>query len=315
MERQSPPTDRVVRVLELLSSEPRAGLALSDLARRLDLSKSTALGIVGSLTRAGYLLRSEEAKTYTLGPALIGLGRAASDAFASLSFARPEIRGLHAELGVAASVATLVDDQIVLLDRTGPFGALDRMIKVGQRYPYTPPSGCVLAVWLDDDSIEQWLADYPEVSMRESMAHLRKLVDTARKLGYLVERMNSVSIGALTVLAGLDGHNVPAAAVDAIQNMVSQLTDRHYLDQDLRRGGRYEVTFVSAPSYDAEGHPDMLISVLVFRDDVTHDELTAYGEAVRDAAARVTDQAGGHDPWRGRRVEKCAVGQRSKGDA
>jgi len=40
----------------------------------------------------------------------------------------------------------------------GPSGDLDRMLQVGQRYPYTPPSGLVLAAWLDDDGIEEWLA-------------------------------------------------------------------------------------------------------------------------------------------------------------
>jgi DNA-binding IclR family transcriptional regulator len=308
MQRQSPPTDRVVQVLELLSSQPRDGLPLSDLARRLHLSKSTALGILGSLTRAGYLQRAEDTKTYTLGPALIGLGRAASEVFSSLTFARPEMRNLNAELGYAASLATLVDDKIVLLDRTGPFGPFDQVIKVGQRYPYTPPSGCVAGVWLDDEGIDQWLAEYPEVSMEGSLPHLRALVDSARKLGYLVERMNNVSIGALTVLAGLDSHNVPAAAIDAIQNMVSQITDRHYLARDLRRGRYFEVTFVTAPSYDADGRPDVLISVLLFRDDVTYEELTRYGEAVRAAAARVTAQSGGRDPWRGQRLPRSNVG-------
>jgi DNA-binding IclR family transcriptional regulator len=311
MERRSPPTERVIRLLELLARDPNEGLSLSELARRLDISKATGLGIVGALTRAGYLVRADDTKTYTLGPALLGLGRAASEAFTSLAFARPELRRLGQELGLAASVSTLVDDKIVLLDRTGPHGELDRMLQPGQRYPYTPPSGLVLAAWLSDQGIEQWLADYPEVSMDASLEHLRALVDTARELGYLVERMSDVSVGALTLLAGLDGHDLPAPAEDAIANMVSNLGDRHYVLRHLRRGGRYSVTFVTSPSFDQDGRPDLLLGLLVFRTNVSSEELAGYGDAVRKAAARVTQQVGGRSPWDGQRAPKCKVGLRS----
>ena len=309
MERRSPPTERVTRVLDLLATQPREGASVSELARRLDLSKATTLGIVGALTRAGYLARDEHTKTYTLGPALLGLGRAAGEAFTSLPYARPEIRALHRELGVPTSIAALDDDKIVVIDRMGPSGDLDRMLQVGQRYPYTPPSGLVLAAWLDDDGIEQWLADYPEVSMQASLQHLRALVDSARELGFLIERMSDVSVGALTVLAGLGGHGIPIPAIDAIANMVSSLADRHYVQRDLRPSRRFAVTFVTSPSFDADGQPDLLLGLLVFRTDVTYKELLTYGRAVGEAAARVTEQAGGHDPWRGRRSPRCRVGR------
>jgi DNA-binding IclR family transcriptional regulator len=308
MGRQSPPTERVIRLLDLLARRPSEGLSLSELSRRLDISKATGLGIAGALTRAGYLVRTEDTKTYSLGPALLGLGRAASEAFSSLAFARPELRRLNHELGLAVSVATLAGDKIVLLDRTGPHGELDRMLQAGQRYPYTPPSGCILAAWLSDADIEQWLADYPEVSMDESLEHLRALVDTVREHGYIVERMSDLSVGALTMLAGLDGHDIPAPAAAAIANMVSNLADRHYVSRHLRPGGRYAVTFVASPSFDAEGRPDLLLGLLVFRDDVTYDELVGYGTAVRAAAARVTSQVGGSNPWNGERAAKCRVG-------
>jgi DNA-binding IclR family transcriptional regulator len=308
MERRSPPTERVIRLLDLLARQPSEGLSLSELARRLDISKATGLGIAGALTRAGYLVRAEDTKTYTLGPALLGLGRAASEAFSSLTFARPELRRLNQELGLAASVSTLAGDKIVLLDRTGPQGELDRMLQAGQRYPYTHPSGCVLAAWLSDAEIDQWLADYPEVSMDESLEHLRALVDTVRELGYIVERMSDLSVGALTMLAGLDGHDIPAPAAAAISNMVSNLADRHYVARHMRPGRHYAVTFVASPSFDADGRPDLLLGLLVFRDDVTYDELVAYGTAVRAAATRVTKQAGGRSPWDGQRAPSCRVG-------
>lgn len=310
MQRQSPPTERVTRLLDLLATRPREGQSLSEIARQLEINKATCLGIVGALSRAGYLVRDETTKTYTLGPSLVALGRAATDASPSVAFARPELQRLNEELGFAASLATRVGDDIVIVDRTGPYGELDRMIRVGQRYPYAPPSGMVLAAWLDDDGIERWLADHAYVPMAEALADLRAVVDTCRTLGYFVERMSDISLGALTVLAGLDARDIPAAAGTALRNMVSSLHDRNYVARDLRSKRRFAVTFVASPSWDAEGNPDLLFGGLVLRDDVTRDELVAYGEAVKDAAARTTALAGGHDPWADvRRTPKCRVGR------
>jgi DNA-binding IclR family transcriptional regulator len=309
LQRQSPPTERVTRLLDLLATRPQQGHTLSELARELEINKATCLGIVGALCRAGYLVRDESTKTYTLGPSLVALGRAASDASPAVAFARPELQRLNDDLGFAASLATRVGDDIVIVDRTGPYGELDRMIRVGQRYPYAPPSGMVMAAWLADDAIERWLDDHAYVPMAEGLTDLRAVVDTCRAVGYFVERMSDISLGALTVLAGLDARHIPAAAGTALRNMVSSLHDRNYVARDLRTKRRFAVTFVAAPSWDASGRPDLLFGALVLRDDVTRDELVSYGDAVMRAAARVTELAGGHNPWTGlRRVPKCRVG-------
>ena len=62
--RTSPPTQRVVAVLDFLAQHPHDRFGLSELARRLDLSKPTCLGIVSTLTEFGYLVRDAQDKTY-----------------------------------------------------------------------------------------------------------------------------------------------------------------------------------------------------------------------------------------------------------
>ena len=56
-------------ILDFLASHPHDRFGLSELARRLELSKPTCLGILTTLTEAGYLVRDEQDKTYRLGPA------------------------------------------------------------------------------------------------------------------------------------------------------------------------------------------------------------------------------------------------------
>lgn len=80
--RRSPPTERVVQVLDHLVAHPEARFGLSELARRLGMSKPTCLGILTALTDAGYLMRHPADRSYGLGPALIVAGRAAQRGFA-----------------------------------------------------------------------------------------------------------------------------------------------------------------------------------------------------------------------------------------
>ena len=51
--RGSPPTERVVRILDFLADRADQRFGLSELARRLDLSKPTCLGIVTVLCDGG----------------------------------------------------------------------------------------------------------------------------------------------------------------------------------------------------------------------------------------------------------------------
>jgi DNA-binding IclR family transcriptional regulator len=64
--------DKVVDILELLARESR-GLALSDLAKRLDLNASTAHHLLATLKARGLVAQDERSKTYRIGYRLVGL--------------------------------------------------------------------------------------------------------------------------------------------------------------------------------------------------------------------------------------------------
>ena len=100
--------------------------AVSELARRLGLSKPTCLGIVTTLADAGYLVRDGADKTYRLGPSLITLGHTAQESMRVSPAAREELRRLSATFGITAALSAVIDDRITLLDLVGPAGAQTR---------------------------------------------------------------------------------------------------------------------------------------------------------------------------------------------
>ena len=156
--RSSPPTERVVAVLEFLAAHPNDRFGLSELARRAGITKPTCLGILTTLTEAGYLVRDDgdngRNKTYRLGPALIALGHRAQEAMRVSPAARAELRRLAAEFGTTAAVSAVIDDRITVLDLVGPPG-VDVGVSVGQSYPFAPPVGLMFVLW-DPAALRAW---------------------------------------------------------------------------------------------------------------------------------------------------------------
>jgi DNA-binding IclR family transcriptional regulator len=99
-----PAVDRAARALDLLANAGSIGI--SDLARRLGVSKSVASNLLETLRAHGLVDRDGTTKLYTLGGQLVRLGHAASAARADLGpLARPHLVTLAEH---TAEVALLV---------------------------------------------------------------------------------------------------------------------------------------------------------------------------------------------------------------
>src|ERR1700712_4730548 len=121
--RSSPPTQRVVAILDFLAKHPQDRFGLSELARRLHLSKPTCLGIITTLTESGYLVRDAADKTYRLGPSLIALGHLAQESLRVNPAARAALTQLSRMFDTTAALAAVVDDRITLLELVEPPGS------------------------------------------------------------------------------------------------------------------------------------------------------------------------------------------------
>src|SRR5258708_20039160 len=121
-----------------MSRHPQERLGVSELARRVELSKPTCLGIVSTLTGAGYLIRDARDKTYRLGPALIALGHKAQESLRVSPAARDELRRLSTRFGTTAALSALVDDRITLLELLDP-PTPPPALQAAPTNPFAPP--------------------------------------------------------------------------------------------------------------------------------------------------------------------------------
>lgn len=293
----SPPTERVVRILDFLADRPDQRFGVSELARRVGLSKPTCLGIVTALTAAGYLVRDTADKTYRLGPSLITLGHKAQESMRVSPAAREVLRRLSIRFDVTAALSAVIDDRITLLDLVAPAGAQPG-VEVGQSYPFAPPVGLMFVLW-DDEAARNWLAKEPTIPLRTNTERLDRVIEVCRADGYLVERLTPGGRRLYGLMAGMSS-TLPDELRALLGELVSDIGERVYLrgeneSRGKRRNARSDISVISAPVFDHYQRQVMVTSMHVGK-SLTDNEIIERARALVAAADAVTAQLGGGKP-------------------
>ncbi|WP_179475633.1 IclR family transcriptional regulator [Mycolicibacterium vinylchloridicum] len=291
--RSSPPTQRVVAILDFLAKHPQDRFGLSELSRQLQLAKPTCLGIVTTLTESGYLVRDAADKTYRLGPSLITLGHLAQESLRVNPAARTELARLSKSFETTAALAAVVDDRITLLELVGPPGS-DVGVRVGQSYPFAPPVGLMFVLW-DDDALRSWLDRDPTIPLRTETQRLDRVIAECRTAGYLVERLTPGGRRLYAMMAGMSS-TLPDELRALLGELISDIGERVYLRSEAEGARqRHDVSVISAPVYDHHHRQAMVVSLQIGR-ALTDSEIAKYAKGLVATADALTAQLGGAKP-------------------
>ena len=301
-DRVSPPTERVVAILDFLARHPHDRFGLSELARRLDLSKPTCLGILSTLTESTYLIRDAADKTYRLGPRLISLGHTAQESMRVSPTAREELGRLAATYGTTAALSAVIDDRITLLELVGPqsadagaAGGRSGLVSVGQSYPFAPPVGLMFVLW-DDDALRTWLAKEPTIPLRTDSQRLDRVIAECRRQGYLVERLTPGGRRLYALMAGMS-NTLPQELRALLGELISDVGERVYLASEAPAGSarskkRHDISVISAPVFDHHRRQAMVVSLQIGR-ALTDGEIAKRARGLLITSRALTAQLGG----------------------
>jgi DNA-binding IclR family transcriptional regulator len=278
----------VLDVLETLAQRPDRPRSLADLVRATGMTRATAHAVLDTLVQRGWVQRSEVDKTYAVGAYLAVVGRALASARPVERLAHDAIAKLAVEHDVTALVVHLVDDALVVTDVAAPPSSGAPDVRVGHRVPYLPPFGPAFAAWAPAADQEAWLA-HADRTNPDLGERLRAVLPEVRRRGYSLERLDPVSAGAFEVLARLQDDVFGDAVREVVGRVLAQLTQVDFLPGELV-GPSLAVSSITAPVLDDAGR--VVLDLAVQPDGPrSADALTALGEAVADAAARVSTAA------------------------
>jgi IclR family acetate operon transcriptional repressor len=123
------------RILEALADLRPAGATLSELARRLGLSKSSMHGQLTTLVASGFVQRDDLTRRFRLGPALARLGRAAVTEPHAAELAAERLPALAGEHHVTFAMAVVTGpDEARLVDCAYPRRPVHVGLALGSRY-------------------------------------------------------------------------------------------------------------------------------------------------------------------------------------
>ncbi len=150
---------RGLAVLDAFTPDRRE-MSLSDIARRLDLSRSAAFRTVYTLTHQGFLLKDERRQTYTLGPAVLRLGHGYMAARELVQIALPELERLRDETDWSTHLGARDGRMVLYLLRVPSRMGMGSIVHVGSRLPAAMTTmGRVLLTDLDEVSLVKLYRD------------------------------------------------------------------------------------------------------------------------------------------------------------
>ena len=151
--------ERGLAILSSFTSDSSV-LGISEVARIVGLSRSTAHRYVATLARLGYLQQDPATKRYRLGPRVLDLGFAAIHSMDLREIAMPYLQRLSDETGFTVNMAVLDGHEVVYIERcrTSRPGQrdIDLNLHVGSRLPaYCTALGKALLAFLPEDELER----------------------------------------------------------------------------------------------------------------------------------------------------------------
>jgi DNA-binding IclR family transcriptional regulator len=209
--------ERVVQVLDLLGAAPE-GLGVSDVARELDVHRSTASRLLGTLAASRIVERDERSARYRLGARIVGLAASAVARLPVVSQARPELEQLSITSSETANLSILDGTHVVYVDQVTPAQTVVMASWVGRRSPaHASSSGKAMLAFGDPRVRERVLRGRLDAITPRTLtdpAKLRSILDEVHRRGYAVST-GELEEGLVTIAAPVlvDGKAVAAVSL------------------------------------------------------------------------------------------------------
>lgn len=185
-----PALERGLRVLGEFSRDSRT-LSAPELARRLDLPRSTVFRLLTTLESMGFIDRTDNGNDYRLGMAVLRLGFEYLASLELTELGQPVLARLCDEIRYPCNLVVRDGRSIVYVAKVTPPTPFSSAVRVGTRLPaHATVLGRIL---LEDLTLPELRALYPEERLEtfsgstpKTVLELFNMVDVDRQRGYVL---------------------------------------------------------------------------------------------------------------------------------
>jgi IclR family transcriptional regulator, acetate operon repressor len=252
---------RAMRLVQIVSDGPADGLSLSELAKALGTSKSSALALARTLTAFGMLRDGRPGPRYTLGTGLIRLGDIARGQLPLGDMCRPLLTDLSELTKMTSRLAICDDGFPVFIERVDGPGSVRFHAPLGQREkPHTSAAGKAILATMPGGRVQDICA---QAGMPRRTSHT--ITDVASLLENLaLVRSNGFALddeedaeGVFCLGAAFFGHDGGVAGAVSVTGIKGDLPAWRVneLGQAVRRAADRVSEMLGGPRYADRG-PD-----------------------------------------------------------
>ncbi len=280
----SPPTDRVVSIIELLASHEGPASA-AELADTLGLNRSTAGAILSVLHRRGWVVRLPDLR-YILGPGIAAVAERVHFSYPLPTGASECLDALAERVRCGAALGAITNGRLVFVALAGALGHLPAGIEVGVHLPLHAPAGASVIAFTDRTDRERWLDTAPQDRRKPLSTALEQITRT----GVAVWGADEADIGRIEVLVKV-ATRLSLTAVDQrlreqVQELIAETGAYPYPQHILESDTSLPVSYLSAPVTDRDGNPQWELQIGPLRPAVTRHERETY---IRELLATATE--------------------------
>ena len=186
-----PGLERGLKILAQFSRETPT-LSAPELARRLQVPRTTIFRLLVTLENLGFVERLNNGRDFQLGTAVLRLGFEYLASLSITELSRPILERLRNDTGYSSNLVIRDGRDIVYVQKMAPVSVFSSSVHIGTRLPaHATVLGRVL---LSHHTLEELRALYPEENLRTFNPHtpptvpdLYRLVQTDKARGYVLE--------------------------------------------------------------------------------------------------------------------------------
>lgn len=219
--------DRALQLLELLGAA-REPMGLADLAELVQVDRSTAHRLLGTLGQRGYVNQDARTRRYSLGLKIVELGRHALEGLSLRAVARNYLRELARESGESANLIVRAGRQAVCVELEPSPSILSVTNEIGAVFaPHATAAGKVLLAHVGEADRLAWLgaAVRPAFTPRTltDLAALTSHLQQVTRQGFAVDDEES-HLGVRCVAAPIYDHRGAVVAALSLSGPAMRVT-------------------------------------------------------------------------------------------
>jgi IclR family transcriptional regulator, pca regulon regulatory protein len=226
--------ERGLRVLAIFGSNGIHQFTMAEVADRLEITRASALRILGTLESLGYVHAS--GRNFRLGVRVLDLGYAYLSSLGFADVAKPIVESLVEDTGETSSIGVLDEQDVVYVVRTEARRIVRIDLSVGSRLPaYLNSMGRLLLGALPDEALDAYLEALQPTAITSKTVtdkvELKRRIVATRRAGfcYIDGEVEARVAGLSVPLRDREEH--PVAALNI--TVMNQARSRREVEQDL----------------------------------------------------------------------------------